>query len=97
VWWLEDPTIGRRPVLILSRDSVIDVLTAVVVAPITRTVHHIDSEVLLDETDGMPQVCAASFDNLRTVPKSLLTQRVAGLSPPRIFDMCSALGFALDC
>jgi mRNA interferase MazF len=97
VWWLEDPSIGRRPVLVLTRSSAIDVLTGVVVAPITRTVREIDSEIVLDEADGLTERCAATFDDLRTVPKSLLTQRISGLSALRQLEICDALNFALEC
>ena len=97
VWWLEDADIGRRPVLILTRDSAIAVLTGIVVAPITRTVRGIDSEIVLDVEDGLPQRCAATFDNLRTVPKMLLTSRVTLLRPIHRLNVCEALNFALDC
>lgn len=97
VWWLEDESIGRRPVLVLSRNSAIGVLTGLVVAPITRTVRMIDSEIVLDESDGLPERCAATFDNLRTVPKALLTRQVCELSPLRKIEICSALNFALEC
>jgi mRNA interferase MazF len=97
VWWLEDEQIGRRPVLILTRNSAVGVLTGLVVAPITRTVRMIESEIVLDETDGLSQRCAATFDNLRTVPKALLTLKIADLSALRKLEICSALNFALEC
>jgi mRNA interferase MazF len=97
VWWLEDQQIGRRPVLVLTRNSAVDVLTGIVVAPVTKTVRVIDSEIVLDEDDGLPARCAATFDNLRTVPKALLTQRITVLSLLRQHEICLALNFALDC
>jgi mRNA interferase MazF len=97
IWWLEDKEIGRRPVLILTRNSVIEVLTGIVVAPVTRTVRLIDSEIVLDLEDGLPARCAATFDNLRTVPKALLTKRITVLSSMRQTEICIALNFALDC
>jgi mRNA interferase MazF len=97
VWWLEDQQIGRRPVLVLTRNSVIDVLSGVVVAPVTRTVRNIDSEIVLDVEDGFPERCAATFDNLRTVPKAMLTSKMEELPSGRLFEMCRALNFALDC
>lgn len=97
VWWLEDESIGRRPVLVLTRDSAISVLTGLVVAPITTTVRDIDSEIVLDVDDGLPRRCAATFDNLRTVPRTMLTERVTSLSGARRSEICTALGWALDC
>lgn len=97
VWWLEDPDIGRRPALVLTRDAAIDVLTRLVVAPITRTVRGIPTEVALDQDDGLPEPCVATFDNVRTVPKVLLTGRVAVLGSERLGEACAALRLALDC
>jgi mRNA interferase MazF len=97
VWWLESPEMGRRPVLVITRDSAIDVLTGIVVAPITRTVRNIDSEIRLDSDDGMPELCAASFDNLRTVPRSMMTAKLSRLSTERLPEICDAISFALEC
>ena len=67
----------RRPVLLLTRDSAIPVLTGVTVAPITRTIRDIPTEVVLTADDGVPEQCAANFDNIQTVPKHKLGERIA--------------------
>lgn len=95
IWWAESES-ERRPVLIVSRSEAIDVLNKLVVAPITRTVRGIPTEVALDTDDGLPQPCAASFDNLRVVLKSHLTERVSAL-PHRRSEVCAALGAMADC
>ena len=87
----------RRPVVVLTRDSVIPYLSAVTVAPITSTIRGVASEVQLGEADGMKRPCAVNLHNLVTVPKSRLGKRVAVLSPERLDEICSALGFALGC
>ncbi len=97
VWWLEHPEAGRRPVCVLTRQAAVPVLESVVIAPATRTVRDIPSEVILDRADGMPERCALSFDNLRTVRKALLTERVTRLSPGRLEEMCRALAVATGC
>ena len=97
IWWLEDRDIGRRPVLVLTRDSAVVVLTGLVVAPITRTIRGIPTEIELDSDDGMAERCAVTLDNLRTVPKALLTRRIAALSVAKRLQMCEALRFAVDC
>ncbi len=97
IWWLESPDVGKRPVLILTRNSAIEVLTGIIVAPITRTVRNIDSEIRLDTDDGMAETCAASFDNLRTVPRSMLTTKQTRLSAARLREICGAISFALEC
>jgi mRNA interferase MazF len=56
----------RRPVLILSRDSVLPRLNEIIVVPATRTIRGIDTEVVLTEDDGMPTACALNFDHVRS-------------------------------
>jgi mRNA interferase MazF len=79
-WYTFNAPDKRRPVLILTRDSAIGVLNAVTVAPITSTIRSIPTEVILTETDGLPNTCAANFDNLQTVPKSNIGAPIARLT-----------------
>jgi mRNA interferase MazF len=97
VWWAEEPDLGRRPVLVLTRDRAIDVLTFVMVAPVTRTVRGIPTEVPLDEVDGMPSPCAVTLDNVRTIRRSLLTSRITAVSETTMQRACDALTIAVDC
>jgi len=97
VWWGEIQDIGRRPFLVMTRSAAIPVLHNVLAAPITRTVRGIPTEVRLGVDDGMPIDCAASFDNLRVVPKSYLVDRVCSLDPIRMVEACRALRAAVDC
>lgn len=59
----------RRPVLVLTRNSVIPDLNWVTIAPITTTMRNISTEVWLDESDGMSEECAVNLDNIQTVQK----------------------------
>ena len=95
VWWAESEN-EVRPVLIVTRNEAIAVLNKLVVAPITRTVRGIPTEVALDADDGLPHPSAASFDNLRVVLKSHLTERISAL-PHRRPEVCAALGAMADC
>jgi len=97
VWWFEDPDLGRRPGLVLTRDAAIPVLGWVLVAPLTRSVRSIPTELLLDRDDGLSDRCAASFDNIRPVRRSLAVERIAVLSPERMAQACEALRAAVDC
>ena len=97
IWWVEHPDAGRRPACILTRQAAIEVLTSVLVAPATRTVRGIPTEVALSADDGMPADCALSFDNLTTVPKSLLTERIGALPESRRDELCRALRAATGC
>jgi mRNA interferase MazF len=97
VWWLEHPEAGRRPACILTRQAAIPALRSVLIAPATRTVRGIPTEVLLGRDDGMPEDCALSLDNLTTVPKALLTERITRLTPAKLGDLCVALKVATGC
>ena len=97
VWWVEmPPPAGRRPAVLLSRDSAYRVRAAVTVAPVTRTVRNIPVEVLLDQSDAMPSRCVVNLDDITTLPKSLITQRITSLSPENIQKIDKAIRFALD-
>ena len=97
VWWYELPGSGRRPGCILTRQAAIPVLNAVLVAPATRTIRGIATQVRLGPEDGMPTECALSFDNLLTVPKTLLAERITRLPPARLAELCMALDVAAGC
>jgi len=97
VWWGELPEVGRRPFLVMTRDAAIPVLSAVLAAPVTRTVRGIPTELALSRSDGLPHDCAASFDNLRVVPKANLVEHLCTLDAVRLFEACAALHAAVDC
>jgi mRNA interferase MazF len=96
LWWAETED-KRRPVLICTRREVIPVLRTVVVAPVTRTVRGIPSELSLGREEGLDVECAASFDSLQTVPRVALTQRIGALDALRRLEMCAALRAMSDC
>lgn len=98
VYWLELPDERRRPVCVLTRDAALPVLRNVTVALVTRTIRDIPTELRLTKRDdGMPDDCAISLDNLRTVPKSMLTDRIMSLSGAQMHDVCAALDLATGC
>lgn len=86
----------KRPVLILTRDSILQYLGEVTVAPVTSTVREIPSEVALSKHDGMPKSCAINCDHIQTVTKSKLGSRVTTLSTAKMDHVAKAIGFALD-
>ena len=97
IWWAQlPPPIGRRPVLLLSRDAAYSVRTSVTAAIITRTIRNIPVEVLLEQEDGLPTQCAVNLDNILTIPKSRLTERLTILSPDKMTAVARAITFALD-
>ena len=97
VWWAELPSpVGRRPVLLLSRDAAYGVRTSATVAVIIRTIRSIPVEVLLGQEDGMPSKCVVNLDDILTLPKSRLTERITALSTEKITEVVKAIIFALD-
>ncbi len=86
----------RRPVLILTRDSVLQYLGEVTVAPITSTVRDIPSEVSLSKQDGMTKNCAINFDHIQTVSKGRIGSLISTLSPDRLEQVSEAIQFALN-
>lgn len=96
IWWAETEEKKRRPVVIVTRSSAIPALGSVIVAPVTRTVRGLPTEIALDESDGLAGPCAASFDNLQPMPRSLLTDRVGAATYSRT-KICRALSALADC
>jgi mRNA interferase MazF len=95
IWWAEIDDI-RRPVLVVTRSEAVPVLTSIVVAPVTRTVRNIPTEVSLGSDEGLGVECAASFDNLQRVRRSALTTKVGQLGS-RGSALCEALRALADC
>lgn len=95
IWWAEAED-KRRPVLVVTRSEVIPVLNWIVVAPVTRTVRDIPTEIPVGPEQGLPVESAASFDNLQPVRRAFLTQRVGALAHPR-GEICRALSALADC
>ena len=85
----------KRPVLILTRNSALDVLDSVTVAPITSTIRDIPTEVVLAPEEGVPQECAVNLDHVQTVPRARVGRLITTLTTDRMTEVGAALGFAL--
>ena len=85
----------KRPVVILTRDSALEFLGEVTVAPITSTVRSIPSEVFLSKSDGMQKDCAVNLDHIQTVSKDRIGSLITNLSSKKMSELRSALLFAL--
>ena len=86
----------KRPVLILTRDSILEYLGEVTVAPVTSTVRNIPSEVALSKQDGMTRACAVNCDHIQTIAKGKIGSRVTALSDDKMNRVAKAIGFALN-
>jgi mRNA interferase MazF len=85
----------KRPVVILTRDAILEYLGDVTVAPVASTIRDIPSEVQLDKEDGMPQNCAINCDHLQTVSKNRLGALITTLSNAKMREVSNAIAFAL--
>ena len=97
MWWLERPDLGRRPVVVLTRDGVVQRLSSVLAAGVTTRVRDLPTEVPLDEGDGMPRPCVISLDNVNVERRALLVERITRLGPERMAQVCDALAIATGC
>ncbi|MDO9350906.1 MAG: type II toxin-antitoxin system PemK/MazF family toxin [Deltaproteobacteria bacterium] len=86
----------NRPVLILTRDSILEYLGEVTVAPITSTIRDIPSEVFLSKEEGMPKDCAVNCDHIQTVSKGKIGSRITTLSSEKMDQVHEAILFALN-
>ncbi len=97
VWWAElPPPIGRQPVVLLSRDVAYRVRTSITIGIVARIARNIPIEVPLGKEDGMPQQCVVNLDDILTIPKARLTERITTLSPQKMPAVARAIIFALD-
>lgn len=94
-WYTFKAPDKKRPALVLTRNSAIAVLNSVTIAPITSTIRSIPTEVILTIADGLPDTCAANFDNIQTVPKCNIGDRIARLTAQRMREAAVAVSFAL--
>ncbi len=95
-WYKFSAPDKKRPVVILTRDSVLEYLGEVTIAPITTIVRDIPSEVFLSTVDGMPKDCAVNCDHLQTVSKGKIGPLITSLPRTKMLEVGRAIRFALD-
>ncbi len=98
VWWCETAEIGRRPVVVLSRDAVIPRHRRALVAPCTTIIRDLPSEVLLEPGDDpVPLRSAVNLDSVESVSIAILIERLGRVADSRMREICAALAVAVDC
>jgi mRNA interferase MazF len=98
VWWCELPDVGRRPVVVLSRDAAIPRLRRTLVAPCTTNVRGLPSEVVVEPSDDpVPRRSSINLDSVESVSLAALVERLGRLSDERMREVCAALYVAVDC
>ncbi|MGF1595355.1 MAG: type II toxin-antitoxin system PemK/MazF family toxin [Acidimicrobiales bacterium] len=98
VWWCEPPEVGRRPVVVLSRNAAIPRLRRALVAPCTTTIRGLPSEVVLEPgEDPIVRRSAVNLDSVESVSVAMFVERLGMLSEQRMSAICAALAVATDC
>lgn len=97
IWWARLPLpVGRRPVLLLTRDAGYAYLDKVIIAEITTTIRGIPVEVVVGRAEGLAARSVVNLDNVHVIAKSILSTQVGKLGASRIVSVKRALGWALD-
>jgi mRNA interferase MazF len=94
IWFADIPGDKRRPVVVLTRDSVLPRLTTVLVAPVTTRIRNVPTEV---PVSGLPRECVANLDNLTPIPVAALIDMAGRLSRDELTALCAAARFAIGC
>lgn len=94
-WYKFQKPDKKRPVLLLTRDTIMEYLNEITIAPITGTIRCIPTEVVLTEADGVPQPCAINCDHLQTVSKGKIGPVITTLSAEKMKQVGPAVRFAL--
>jgi len=98
VWWCGLPEVGRRPVVVLSRDAAIPRLRRALVGPCTTTIRGLPSEVLLEPgEDPVPLTSVVNLDSVESVSLGTLVERIGRLGDERMRQICAALDVAVAC
>lgn len=97
IWYVRfaEP-VGRRPAVILTRNSSLQTLKNVTVATIARQFHHLDTEIELTPDDGLSDICWVSLDNIQTVPQHLLERQLCQLGALRMSQVFEAIREAFE-
>lgn len=98
VWWARlGGEAGVRPAVILTRSWMIPRLTHVSVAQLTRSVRNIPTHVRLSQVgDGVQHDCAANLDNIQTISKVDLLEKIVRLRHERMDEIFAAIRVAFD-
>ena len=96
--WLADIAGDKvRPVVVMTRSTVIRHLHSVVAAPVTSTVRSIPSEVPVGLAEGLLHDSVANFDNIQLVPRRWLIRRIGSLGDAKLTEACGALAQSTGC
>src|SRR5256714_13309719 len=97
LWWCEPPEVGRRPVVVLSRDAAIPRLRRALIAPCTTTIRGLPSEVVLEPSeDPVPRRSGVNLGSGESGAVAVLGGRLGRVREDRMRPLCAALGGGVD-
>jgi len=97
IWWVHlDEPVGRRPVLLLSRNEAYKIRSSVTIAIVTTTIRNIPTEVSLGAAQGLPKACVVNLDTILTIEKACLHKKISSLDDNKWNQVTTALKFALN-
>ena len=91
-----DLSVGRHPVVVITRDATIPVLTSVTVATVTSRIRGFVAEVAVGSAEGLDRDCVVNCNDLSTIPKRMLARQRGSLGPGAMRRLDDALRIALD-
>ena len=88
---------AQRPVVVVSRQELMDTtFVTVICAPISsKHIEAVETQVHVDEGDGLKHPSAILCDGLISIPKSALTNYRGQLSEQKIQELDQALAVAI--
>jgi mRNA interferase MazF len=96
IYWAQFAApVGKRPVVLVSRDEAYAIKTRVTVVVVTRTGRGIPTEVRVGPSQGLPKVGVANADEIVTIPRTTLRERIATLPRAKLDEIDAALRFSL--
>ena len=96
IWWARLPPPDKtRPVVLVSREAAYAVRDLVTVAKVTTRRRGLRSELTLGPAEGLPRECIANSDDLMTIRKRQLIERIGAIPEERIDELDAALAFSL--
>lgn len=95
--WLAEVGQKAGPVLVLTRDEVLDVRLLVTVAEVTTTVRGHAAEVTVPSLVGLERPSVVNADGIHTVDQRSLTRHVADVDGTTMDAVCRAISHALGC
>jgi len=97
IWMIDlGRPVGSRPVVILTRQNVLEFLNKVTVAEITTKGKGYPTEIDIDQKANLPQPSFVQADNVHTVPKQRLIKYVGTLDPETMQDVSRKVVLALE-